>query len=174
MFFLRSGPGLRTPFASFNTRGFKLDAPAVRRYTDGMALNIREFSMSDYDAAYALWKRTEGIGLSQADKAPNVARFLARNPGLSFVAEEKGRIVGAVMCGNDGRRGFLHHLAVEKARRKTGIGKSLVERCLSALAAAGLRKCHIFVIADNIEGQRFWRKIGWEERTTLKVMSRDV
>ena len=103
-----------------------------------------------------------------------MARFLARNPGLSFVAEEEGRIVGAVLCGNDGRRGFLHHLAVEKDRRRSGIGRDLVERCLSALAAAGFRKCHLFVLADNIEGQRFWRKIGWEERTTLKVMSRDV
>jgi ribosomal protein S18 acetylase RimI-like enzyme len=139
-----------------------------------MALQFRPFTMADYDDAYSLWNRTEGVGLSQADEPQNLARFLARNPGLSFVAEEEGRIVGAVLCGNDGRRGFLHHLAVEKASRRSGIGRSLVERCLSALAAAGLRKCHLFVLADNVEGQRFWRTIGWEERTTLKVMSRDV
>src|SRR5271157_2498358 len=149
----------------------KVDASAGPRYTDDMAALIREFTMDDYDAACALWKRTEGIGLSQADEPRNVASFLARNPGLSFVAEEEGRIVGAVLCGNDGRRGFLHHLAVEKSRRRSGIGRSLVERCLSVLASAGLRKCHLFVLADNVEGQRFWRTIGWEERTTLKVMS---
>jgi ribosomal protein S18 acetylase RimI-like enzyme len=139
-----------------------------------MAFTIREFTMADYQSAYALWKGSEGIGLSQADEPQNVARFLSRNPGLSFVAEEEGRIVGAVLCGNDGRRGFLHHLAVEKGRRRSGIGRDLVERCISTLAAAGLRKCHIFVLADNVEGQRFWRTTGWEERTTLKVMSRDV
>jgi N-acetylglutamate synthase len=139
-----------------------------------MALLIREFTMSDYDSACALWSRTEGVGLSQADEPRNVARFLERNPGLSFVAVDRGRIVGAVLCGSDGRRGFLHHLAVEKKRRRSGIGRELVQRCISALSAAGLRKCHIFVIADNVEGQRFWRSIGWEERTTLKVMSRDV
>ena len=139
-----------------------------------MALLIREFRLSDYDSACALWQRSEGIGLSQADEPRNVARFLDRNPGLSFVAEEEGRIVGAILCGNDGRRGFLHHLAVDNDHRRSGIGRRLVERCLSALAAAGLRKCHIFVLADNVEGQRFWRTIGWEERTTLKVMSRDV
>jgi putative acetyltransferase len=139
-----------------------------------MAPLIREFIMTDYPAAYALWSRTEGVGLSQADEPHNVAQFLARNPGLSFVAEEGGRLVGAVLCGNDGRRGFLHHLAVEKEWRKSGIGRHLVERCIGALAEAGLHKCHLFVLADNVEGQRFWKRIGWEERTTLTVMSRDV
>jgi len=93
---------------------------------------------------------------------------------MSFVAEDEGRIVGAVLCGSDGRRGFLHHLAVEKTSRRSGVGRRLVESCLEALAGAGLRKCHLFVLADNVEGQRFWKRIGWEERSTLKVMSRDV
>jgi ribosomal protein S18 acetylase RimI-like enzyme len=145
-----------------------------------MAVVIREFTMADYASAYALWSATEGVGLSQADEPGNLARFLERNPGLSFVAEEGGphspsaRIAGAVLCGTDGRRGFLHHLAVDKRHRRSGIGRQLVERCLLALSEAGMRKCHIFVIADNLEGLRFWRSIGWEERTTLKVMSRDV
>jgi len=139
-----------------------------------MALQIREFTMADYDSAYALWSATEGVGLSQADEPGNIALFLLRNPGLSFIAEDGGTVVGAVLCGNDGRRGFLHHLAVDRGHRRSGIGRALVQRCLAALSAAGLRKCHIFVMADNGEGQRFWRSIGWEERTTLKVMSRDV
>jgi ribosomal protein S18 acetylase RimI-like enzyme len=139
-----------------------------------MAPRIREFTMRDYPDAFALWGRTEGVGLSQADEPQNMARFLARNPGLSFVAEAEGKIVGTVVCGSDGRRGFLYHLAVEKECRRSGIGRQLVDRCLEALAAAGLRKCHLFVLADNIEGQRFWKSTGWEERTTLKVMSRDV
>jgi ribosomal protein S18 acetylase RimI-like enzyme len=139
-----------------------------------MAVVVREFTMADYDSARALWGHTEGIELSEADEPQNISQFLVRNPGLSFVAEEGGRIVGAVLCGNDGRRGFLHHLAVERALRRCGIGRSLVESSLSALASAGLRKCHLFVLADNVEGQQFWRTIGWVERTTLKVMSQDV
>jgi ribosomal protein S18 acetylase RimI-like enzyme len=139
-----------------------------------MALVIRGFTLADYDAAYALWTATEGVGLSQADEPRNIARFLERNPGMSFVAEDGGRMVGAVLCGSDGRRGFLHHLAVDRAHRRSGVGRRLVERCVSALSAAGMRKCHIFVLADNVDGQRFWRSIGWEVRTTLIVMSRDV
>ncbi len=130
--------------------------------------------MSDYDGAYALWKAAEGIGLSQADERGNIARYLARNPGMSFVAVDGGVMVGAVLCGSDGRRGFLHHLAVRQDRRREGVGRALVDRCLTALAGAGMRKCHIFVLADNVQGQRFWQGIGWEERTTLKVMSHDA
>jgi ribosomal protein S18 acetylase RimI-like enzyme len=139
-----------------------------------MAIRIREFTMADYDAAHALWKKTEGIGLSQADERQNIAGFLEHNAGMSFVAEDAGQLVGAIMCGSDGRRGFLHHLAVDGSRRRSGIGRMLVDRCLAALAERGLRKCHIFVLADNVEGKRFWNRIGWEERTTLVVMSHDV
>jgi N-acetylglutamate synthase len=139
-----------------------------------MSQMLRPFSMNDYDAAIALWRETEGIGLSEADSRENIAYFLAHNPGMSCVAEEGGRIVGAVLCGTDGRRGFLHHLAVSRSRRRSGLGRALVDRCLASLAEAGMRKCHIFVLSDNVEGRRFWTRIGWEERTTLTVMSHDV
>lgn len=139
-----------------------------------MAVTLREFTMKDYDAAIALWKSSDGIGLSQADSPQNIQRFLSQNPGLSCVAEEGARLVGAVLCGCDGRRGFLHHLAVAPSHRRLGVGKALVERCLSALGAIGIRKCHIFVLADNREGKQFWKRTGWEERTTLVVMSHDV
>jgi ribosomal protein S18 acetylase RimI-like enzyme len=139
-----------------------------------MAITVRAFAMEDYDSAYALWNRSEGIGLSQADEKESIARYLGRNPGQSFVATESGKLVGAVLCGNDGRRGFLHHLAVDPDCRRRGVGRALVKRCLEALASQGMRKCHIFVVAANEEGKRFWRRIGWEERTTLVVMSSDV
>jgi ribosomal protein S18 acetylase RimI-like enzyme len=139
-----------------------------------MAIAFREFTMADYEAAYALWKVSEGIGLSEADKRENIAYYLERNPGQSFVAVENGALVGAVLCGNDGRRGFLHHLAVASSARRKGTGRELIRRSLAALAVRGMRKCHIFVIAANEEGKRFWRRVGWEERTTLVVMSKDV
>jgi len=149
-----------------------------------MALIYREFLPSDYDAAYSLWDATEGIGLSEADSRANIERFLRHNPGMSFVAVEGeasagaggagGAMAGAVLCGCDGRRGYLHHLAVAPAYRRRGVGRGLTERCLAALSSAGVRKCHIFVIADNVEGKRFWERTGWEERTSLLIMSKDL
>jgi N-acetylglutamate synthase len=141
-------------------------------YTEGMT--VRELTMGDYDAVYALWKSSEGVGLSAADSRENIASFLSRNPGLSFVAEVEGVLAGALLCGCDGRRGFLYHMAVAPAHRRAGIGGALVRQCLQALAGIGMRKCHLFVLAENAAGRAFWRRIGWEERTTLVAMSHDV
>ena len=137
-------------------------------------MTVRELTIDDYDAAYALWKSTEGVGLSAADSRENIASFLSRNPGLSFVAEADGAIVGTALCGCDGRRGFLYHMAVAPSHRRTGVGRALVQRCLRGLADLGMRKCHLFVLAENAAGRAFWQRIGWEERTTLVVMSHDV
>jgi N-acetylglutamate synthase len=139
-------------------------------------VQYRLFLPSDYDACYTLWSASEGIGLSEADSRQNIAKFLDRNPGLSFVAEDprEARLAGAVLCGCDGRRGYLHHLAVAPSHRRRGIGGELVARALGALAGIGVRKCHIFVIADNSAGRKFWQAAGWELRTDLFVMSRDI
>ena len=156
-----------------------------------MAMVYRVFLPSDYEAAYSLWGATGGIGLSEADSRTNIERFLRHNPGMSFVAVDGaggagaggagaggagagGALAGAVLCGYDGRRGYLHHLAVAPPYRRRGVGRQLVHRCLAALSAAGVRKCNIFVIADNVKGRRFWERTGWEERTSLLIMSKDV
>jgi len=140
---------------------------------------LRDFGMEDYEKAYALWESSEGIGLSAADSRESIALFLKQNPGLSFVAVPasaagSAELLGAVLASCDGRRGFLYHLAVARSARGQGIGRALVERSLAALARAGVRKCHIFVARDNDGGKAFWEKAGWEERTTLFVMSHDV
>ncbi len=134
-------------------------------------IHIREMTMADYDAAMALWQRTEGMGLRPADAPEHIARYLARNPGLSFVAMDGDRLVGTVLCGHDGRRGYLQHLAVERAYRGRGIGKALVERVLNALRDVGIRKCHLFVIKENQAAIAFWRHIGWELRQDIVTMS---
>ncbi len=139
-----------------------------------MAVSLREMTIADYDDARALWERSEGVGLSAADARENISAFLSRNAGLSFVALEGGKLVGAVLCGSDGRRGFLYHLAVDTRARGKGVGRLLVTSCLSRLHQRGMRKCHIFVMAGNLEGQKFWQRIGWVERGDLVVMSRDV
>jgi ribosomal protein S18 acetylase RimI-like enzyme len=139
-----------------------------------VGISIREMTMADYESAMTLWEKTEGIGLSQADSRENIGRFLSRNPGLSFVAIEDGTLVGAVMSGHDGRRGFLYHLAVAPEQRRRGTGRLLVEACLKELAKQGMQKCHIFVLADNESGKRFWRGTGWYERFDLTAMSHDL
>lgn len=127
-----------------------------------MDIRIRPFLLDDYQAALALWQRTEGLGLNESDEAPAVARFLERNPGFSAVAVTgEGYLVGAMLCGHDGRRGSLHHLAVDRAWREHGIGRRLVDYGMARLTAAGIPKCNIFVLADNDDGTAFWLREGW-------------
>ena len=136
-----------------------------------MSIVIREMTIQDYDEVFALWQASEGVGLSDADSEKGVVCFLERNPGLSFVAHDGEYLVGAVICGHDGRRGYIHHLAVSKSHRRQGLGRALVERCLSALGREGIGKCHIFVFADNQDPIPFWKSIGWTERVELIMMS---
>jgi putative acetyltransferase len=129
-------------------------------------------TIEDYDRVTALWRSSEGIGLSSTDARESIARFLDRNPGLSFVAEDRQALVGAVLCGHDGRRGYIYHLAIDRSHRTRGLGAALARRCLSALRDAGIDKCHIFVFRDNDAARAFWRRVSWEERGDLVVLSR--
>ncbi len=131
-------------------------------------------TLADFDAVRRLWQNTEGVGLNESDRRENIALFLARNPGLSRVAVDGDVIVGAVLCGHDGRRGYLHHLAVAKTQRQLGIGKQLVEACLADLARQGISKCNIFLFADNAAGEAFWQHNGWAERADLQVMQKSL
>jgi len=139
-----------------------------------MSITIQEMNIEDYESVYSLWGRVEGLGLSDADSKEGIKRFLARNPGLSFIAMDGTQIVGAALCGHDGRRGYIHHLAVAQSHRKQGIGKSLVGRCMYALMRIGIAKCHLFVYGDNREAIQFWNKVGWTERVELMMMSQQL
>jgi ribosomal protein S18 acetylase RimI-like enzyme len=139
-----------------------------------MNIQIREMTISDYEAIYVLWQNSEGIGLSDADSKEGIKRFLTRNPSLSFVAFDREQLIGAALCGHDGRRGYIHHLAVANSHRKKGIGKSLVGRCMYALMRIGIAKCHLFVFDDNQEAIKFWSKVGWTERVELMLMSQHL
>ncbi len=139
-----------------------------------MSIVIVEMTDTDYGDAFALWQATEGIGLSLADSPQAIAAFLARNPGLSLVARDGERLAGTCLCGQDGRRGYLHHLAVAGAYRGRGLGRRLVESCLQRLAECGIDKCHAFLRADNGSGEAFWRAVGWTERTDIKMISKQT
>src|SRR4030042_585504 len=99
---------------------------------------IDALDIADYETAYALWQRTEGMGLSIADTRQAIQRYLERNPGMSTAARLDGRLVATALAGHDGRRGYLHHAAVDPAYRGRGIGRAVVERSLSMLRAAGI------------------------------------
>lgn len=166
----------------------------VFRITAADFASIRAMSIADYDAVHALWLATPGVGLSESDTRAGTEAFLRRNPGMSAVAYAGGdrtstaeqcgprvtaeqcgpRLVGAVLCGHDGRRGYLHHLAVATAWRGRGIARQLVARCFEQLAAAGIPKCNIFLYADNAEGAAFWLHDGWSPREDLRVLQKPI
>ena len=139
-----------------------------------MSIDLREMTINDYDEVFSLWQSTEDLGLSDADSKESIMRFLSRNPDLSFVAMDGDALVGAALCGHDGRRGYIHHLAVASSHRRHGIGKSLVSRCMYALLRIGIPKCHLFTFGDNQGAIEFWNKIGWTERVELMMMSQQL
>ena len=134
-------------------------------------IRIRPMTMDDYPAATALWKTTPGIGLSAADKAEAMRLYLGRNPDMSQCALSGETLIGTVLAGHDGRRGYLHHLCVHDAFRGRGIGRRLVSRALETLRAQGLEKAHAFLFSDNEVGRAFWEKTGWTWRTDIGVVS---
>lgn len=124
-------------------------------------LTIRVMTMDDYDGVIDLMKRTPGVTFRDADSRESTSKYLQRNPGMSFVAEVAGILCACVMCGHDGRRGYLQHLVVLPQYRRQGIANTLVERCLSTLEQHGILKCHLDVIKTNATAADYWRsKVG--------------
>jgi ribosomal protein S18 acetylase RimI-like enzyme len=136
-----------------------------------MGPQIRVFAEDDIAAAIGLWQATEGIGMTEADSPAGIAQFLRRNPGLSLVAHEGGEMVATLLCGHDGRRGTLYHLVVRESHRRSGLGRTLVRRCLSGLRAVGVLRCNLFTFRENTPARGFWVRIGGEERTGLVAYS---
>jgi len=134
-------------------------------------VSVESFEQRHISQARALWQRSEGVGLSAADEPDALAAYLARNPGLSCVAVHGEHVVGTVLCGHDGRRGFIHHLVVAPAQQRKGIGRQLLHRGLAALREAGIEKCHLLVFKSNEPGRAFWHSVGAEERSHLSLFS---
>jgi len=140
-----------------------------------MNMNISPLTLNAYEKILALWKESEGIGLSGADSKESIRSYLERNPEMSLIAEDgRGTLLGAVLCGHDGRRGYIYHLAVHPDHRRQGIGRKLVQECLARLEVAGIQKCHIFIFENNASGTDFWKAIGWTYREDIRVISKDV
>jgi N-acetylglutamate synthase len=137
-------------------------------------MTIRPFEPDDILAVRALWSRCEGLGDGPGDNPMALARFLARNPGLSQVAESDGGIVGAMLCGHDGRRGVIYRLATDPAHRRRGIARALVEAALQGLKAEGVERAMLFVLKDNADARAFWESVGGKWREKLLLYSIDL
>jgi ribosomal protein S18 acetylase RimI-like enzyme len=154
------------------TGGFPEKPEQETTHMPGRPFEIVPFDIGAYDEARALWLRCEGVNLTDADTEDIIRSFLERNPAMSFMAAAGGRIVGTILGGHDGRRGYMYHLAVDAAWRKRGIGRRLADACLKALKAAGIGKVHVFVYTANASGLAFWEAAGWTRRTDIHAVSK--
>lgn len=143
----------------------------MRETDERHGFEFSPMTIDDHDDVMELWRRSDGVGLSEADERDGVEKFLQRNPGLSVVARDSGRIVGAALCGHDGRRGYISHVAVDVSCRGRGLGRALFVRCIASLRETGIDKCHIFVFRTNENALGFWRAAGWTERDDLAMFS---
>lgn len=134
-------------------------------------MHYRTMTIEDYDAAVALWLSTEGVRLRDADSREGIEKYLLRNPGLSFVAEVAEELVGTIMAGHDGKRGYVQHLSVAGAHRRAGIATQLVSLCLEALKNEGILKSHLMILPENKAAQEFWASQGWACRSDILLYS---
>ncbi|MBC5745417.1 GNAT family N-acetyltransferase [Lachnospiraceae bacterium MD308] len=129
---------------------------------------LRIMTIDDYEQVYALWKQIHGFGIRSVDDSrEGIQRFLRRNPATSVVAIEDGKIVGAILCGHDGRRGCLYHVCVDADYRMRGIGKSMVVFAMEALKKEKINKVSLIAFTKNDIGNAFWNEIGWTKRRDL-------
>jgi ribosomal protein S18 acetylase RimI-like enzyme len=137
-------------------------------------ITTREFVMADYDAAIALWSTVEGVEICEGDSREEIAEYLRRNPGLSRTAEVNGEIAGVALCGHDGRRGWIYHLAVAPIHRRQKVGQRLLDSCVEGLRKIGLKRAIILVDGDNPGGHQFWLRHGWEDIDGAIAMTKEL
>jgi ribosomal protein S18 acetylase RimI-like enzyme len=132
-------------------------------------------TIDDYEKIYGLWMSCVGMGLNNLDDSKNdIEKFLKRNPDTCFVAEVENAIVGVIIVGNDGRRGYIYHTAVNPQYRKQGIAKSLVDTAMTALQKIGINKVALVVFGRNEIGNVFWEKMGFNVRNDLIYRNKDL
>ena len=134
-------------------------------------MTIREMTIDDYEEVFALWQITSKRALSKADEKAKIESYLTRSEGMSKVAVIDGKIVGTVLASHDGRRGFIHHMAVMPQYRRKHIGHSLANKAIEKITAEGIDKTHIFCYQNNETGQDFWSDFGFKKRDDVFVYS---
>ena len=129
---------------------------------------VRVMKIDDYDKVYALWNSIHGFGIrTMDDSREEIDRFLKRNPNTSAVYEQDGKIVGAILCGHDGRRACFYHVCVSEEYRMHGIGKKMVKFCCERLKEEKINKVCLNAFVTNVVGNKFWQKMGWTLREDM-------
>lgn len=134
-------------------------------------MNYQEMEICDYDSIIKLWEEVEGVKLRDADSRDGISKYLIRNPALSFIALNEDEIIGTIMAGHDGKRGYIQHLAVSSNYRKKGVATKLCDLCIKALKKEGIVKSHIFILKNNEIASTYWKNQGWEKRNDIEVYS---
>lgn len=138
-------------------------------------ITVRVFTVDDYQSAFELWSRIDGLGFNESDTVEAISAFLQRNPGFSAVAiDSASKVVGTVLCGHNGRAGSIQHLAVDVAYRRQGLAKRLLDYAFARLAEACIPRCNIFVYNVNHQGNDFWLNNEWADPTTWRVLQKHV
>lgn len=135
-----------------------------------------EMNESHIKSAINLWANTRGIDLTIGDSEDEIKKYLIRNTGFSFIGldSEKNQLIGSILCGHDGRRGFIYHLAVSEKYRNKQIAQELIARSLEKLYKIGIKRCMVMVKETNYKAQLFWSKNGWSQRNDLRMFSFDL
>ncbi|MCQ2524577.1 MAG: GNAT family N-acetyltransferase [Lachnospiraceae bacterium] len=129
---------------------------------------LSAMKIEDYDEVKALWMTIKGFAIRSIDDSKEgVERFLRRNPTTSVVARMDGKLVGAILCGHDGRRGCFYHVCVHENYRRHGIGKAMVVYCMESLKAEKINKVSLIAFTKNDIGNAFWKGINWTKRDDL-------
>jgi ribosomal protein S18 acetylase RimI-like enzyme len=132
-------------------------------------------TISDYEQVYALWLDTPNMGLNNLDDSKEgIAKYLARNPNTCFIAETSDKVIGVILCGHDGRRGYIHHTAVAGGEQRRGVGSVLVNAAMSALEREGIHKAALVVFKKNEKGDTFWEKQGFAVRSDLNYRNKAI
>lgn len=136
---------------------------------------IKAMTINDYEALFVMWKNTPNMGLRTLDDSrEGILRFLKRNPGISFAAYEGNQLIGAILCGHDGRRGYIYHTAVLPEYRGQGIASGLVDAAVGALQREGITRVCLNVMETNEQGKQFWTKKGWDKKDFLGFYSKAI
>jgi ribosomal protein S18 acetylase RimI-like enzyme len=136
-------------------------------------MEIRKLTINDYEEIYELWMSTPGMGLNDIDDSKSgIDKYMKRNPNTCFVAVVSGKIVGVILSGHDGRRGYIHHTAVSITSRNKGIGSALIDTALKALKDEGIHKVALVVFKGNDIGNTFWEQKGFGTREDLSYRNK--
>ncbi|MCJ8328288.1 MAG: GNAT family N-acetyltransferase [Campylobacterales bacterium] len=134
-------------------------------------MQIQAMLISHYQDLMNLLNLSSAIVIRESDSYESIKRYLNRNPDLNFIIKDKNEIIACIMCGHDGKRGYIQHLYVKEDYRKQGIAQNLFNKCVNSLKEIEIYKSHIFVLKDNDAANEFWEKNNWKLRLDINMYS---